>query len=470
MNRIKKIFGPPGTGKTTTLLNILEKALAEGVAPERIGYIAFTVKAAKEAKERASERFPSVALRLPWFRTLHSLCYALLKLDKTRVLQRKHYSQICKDLQMEYSGYVSMDEGAVSEVMIGDRLIFIEGLAKARMTSFEEEFHKSSENRVSWLEADLFERTLNQYKEDRYLVDFNDMLSIAAKEAEIPEFDVLFIDEAQDLSLLQWEVVKLLSARAKKVYIAGDDDQAIFTWAGADVDSFLGFDGEVRVLDQSYRVGQNVQNIAQQIIGEVGHRQEKTWLPKSSGDAVDYSSRLAELPLDKGQWLILARNAYLLKEAQEMCFQEGYSYEGKGSLLDSESLQAIKAYEKARAGEVITEADKKLIEGYGGRPSAGGKIWHEALTKVPEREREYFLAARTRGESLVRPRIKISTIHGAKGGEAENVALYSDMSYRTFDSLIADPDPEHRVFYVAVTRAKQNLHIIEPGSKFFFAL
>jgi len=467
---IRKIFGPPGTGKTTTLLNILEEALASGIDPDDIGYIAFTVKAAKEAKERASERFPKVAHKLHWFRTLHSLCYSLLKLDKARVLQRKHYSQICKDLQIEYSGYVSMDEGAVSEVMVGDRLIFIEGLAKARMTSFEEEFHRSSENRVSWLEANLFERTLNQYKEDRYLVDFNDMLSEAVDEVEFPSFKILFIDEAQDLSLLQWRVIKKLVANAGSVYIAGDDDQAIFTWAGADVDSFLDFEGEIQVLDHSYRIGSNTQALAQSIIGSVSRRQDKIWSANASQDIIEYSTLLRYLELDKGQWLILARNSFLLKEAQDLCFQEGYSYEGKGSLLTSESLQAIRAYEKVRAGENVSEADRKLIEGYGGRCQTGGPIWHEALRKIPEKEREYFLAARSRGESLVRPRIKISTIHGAKGGEAENVAIYSDMSARTYDSLIQDPDPEHRVFYVGVTRAKKKLHIIEPQGKFFFAM
>lgn len=471
MTSIRKIFGPPGTGKTTTLLNVLEQALAEGIDPSRIGYIAFTVKAAREAKERAAERFPRIATRLRWFRTLHSLCYSLLNLDKGQVLQRKHYSHICQSLNLDYSGYVSMDEGAVSDVMIGDRLIFIEGLSRARKTSFEDEFQRSDENRVAWLEAQLFERTLNSFKENRFLIDFSDMLSLVVRDnVPTPEFDILFIDEAQDLSLLQWDVVRQLMKTAKRVYIAGDDDQAIFTWAGADVDSFLDLEGDVEVLHQSYRVGEHVQVVAANIISQVSKRQEKTWSPNKKIDNVYYDTDISHLDLDTGQWLILARNSYLLKAAQDLCYQEGYSYEGKGSLLDSESLQAIKAYEKARAGETVTEADKKLIESYGGRAVSGGKIWHEVLRKIPEKEREYFLAARTRGESLIRPRIRISTIHGAKGGEAENVALYSDVSGRTFNSLVNDPDPEHRVFYVGVTRAKENLHIIEPQGKFFFNL
>ena len=51
------ILGPPGTGKTTKLLNLTEDYLKAGVAPHRIGYVAFTKKAANEALERASDRF-----------------------------------------------------------------------------------------------------------------------------------------------------------------------------------------------------------------------------------------------------------------------------------------------------------------------------------------------------------------------------------------------------------------------------
>ena len=51
------IIGPPGTGKTTKLLSLVEKELDEGLSPENIGYFAFTNRAADEAKSRANAKF-----------------------------------------------------------------------------------------------------------------------------------------------------------------------------------------------------------------------------------------------------------------------------------------------------------------------------------------------------------------------------------------------------------------------------
>ncbi len=93
-------------------------------------------------------------------------------------------------------------------------------------------------------------------------------------------------------------------------------------------------------------------------------------------------------------------------------------------------------------------------------------VWHEALDRLTAGEVQYFIAALKRGEKLLKaPRIKISTIHAVKGGEADHVALLTDMAERTWNEFERNPDDEHRVFYVAVTRARESLHIIAPVSK-----
>jgi superfamily I DNA/RNA helicase len=87
-------------------------------------------------------------------------------------------------------------------------------------------------------------------------------------------------------------------------------------------------------------------------------------------------------------------------------------------------------------------------------------IWHEALDKLPAIDREYITALLRRGEKFnAKPRIRLSTIHQTKGGEADSVVVYLDL---TAAALKGASDDLHRVFYVAVTRTKQNLYLIDP--------
>jgi DNA helicase-2/ATP-dependent DNA helicase PcrA len=70
---------------------------------------------------------------------------------------------------------------------------------------------------------------------------------------------------------------------------------------------------------------------------------------------------------------------------------------------------------------------------------------------------------RKNGEKLnAKPRIELSTIHAAKGGEADNVLLLTDLTQTTMNTYERNPDDENRLFYVGATRTKENLHIVEP--------
>ena len=97
------------------------------------------------------------------------------------------------------------------------------------------------------------------------------------------------------------------------------------------------------------------------------------------------------------------------------------------------------------------------------------KPWYEVL-KVAEQERIYISSVRRMGEKILtdKPRIKISTIHKAKGGEADNVAVLLDSSKLCVES--EDQDSEVRTFYVGITRAKKTLHLIESTSQYGFAI
>ena len=92
------------------------------------------------------------------------------------------------------------------------------------------------------------------------------------------------------------------------------------------------------------------------------------------------------------------------------------------------------------------------------------------VLKVSDKEIGYITSVRRRGERLLSgsPRIRISTIHKAKGGEADNVALFLDSTKACMESL--DQDSEVRVFYVGATRTKKHLHLIESTGNYGFAI
>ena len=69
--------------------------------------------------------------------------------------------------------------------------------------------------------------------------------------------------------------------------------------------------------------------------------------------------------------------------------------------------------------------------------------------------KNYVLNALRRGDNVKHPRIKVSTIHSMKGGESDNVLVITDLSYASWKQYQKNPSVEHRVFYVAVTRAKK---------------
>ena len=81
-------------------------------------------------------------------------------------------------------------------------------------------------------------------EENKGLISWFISLFTGEEKGEGKEEDVVIVDEAQDLTKLQWDMCQKIWKNAKRVYISGDDDQAIFRWAGADVDSFIAQDGK----------------------------------------------------------------------------------------------------------------------------------------------------------------------------------------------------------------------------------
>jgi DNA helicase-2/ATP-dependent DNA helicase PcrA len=520
MAQVQKLFGPPGTGKTTRLLSIMEEHLAAGVRSQDIGYFSFTQKAADEARKRAMHRFGLAKGDLPFFRTLHSLVFGQLNLRRDQVMGGTHWQELGDALGLRFEGRTQVEDGSMYGMGAADRLRFIESLSRVRKESLETTWLGVYEDELNWWELERFARALRMYKDGRRLVDFNDMLDefVEVGDAVVPRLKVLIGDEMQDLSVSQWRVFRAIAEKAEIIYIAGDEEQAIYDWAGADPGAFLDFPvDKMVVLDQSHRVPSAVHKAALTVSSRIVQRQEKTWHPKPGDpgavlryldtsdvdlhEAPDFAGIRQENP-NALEWLLLARNGYMLADLEQMCLEAGYAFSSVGrSPLDSSALKAILTWEKLRKGQQATVAEidlalnfvsqshfpldaRSTLKSQGKIPLGMGElqqiglrwqgdvpVWFEALTEIPAEEREYFIAARRRGERLTaKPRISISTIHAAKGGEAQNVLLLSDLSTKSFQSMERNPDSEARVFYVAMTRAQRALHIVEPRSHMFYQM
>ena len=493
------ILGPPGTGKTTKLLNLTEDYLKDGVAPHKIGYLAFTKKAANEALERASDRFDLDEDDLTFFRTIHSLCYHWLGLKTADIMARAHYKEFSKLMGEPLNGQLSKEEGAVFGLSKGDQMLFMENIARNKKVSIREQWEQANLD-IPWNHVNWFCTGLNKFKEERFLKDYTDMLYLFLKEDSKPSLDVLIVDEAQDLSKLQWDCIKKLAEGVDNVHIAGDDDQAIYQWAGADVETFIQLEGEVTVLENSYRIPRKVHEVAQGILNRipVENRRVKSWTPRSVEGEIMIHTSHEHLDFSKGEWLVLARNGYILNRVEKFLQQIGFIYARNNVLsVKQELLDAIGNWELLRKNRKVSASKirdiyffmsvgKGVARGYKKLPGVGedellsiedlkekhglltDSIWHEALDRVGATQREYLIACLRRGERVSNPRIRLSTIHAAKGGEADNVVVFTDISVKTWNELYSRPDGENRAFYVAVTRTRKNLHIVQPSTSKFF--
>ena len=494
---IFRIYGPPGTGKTTTLLNKVDKALEAGVDPSHIGYFAFTKQAANEAIERACARFNLERQQLPWFRTLHSFALRLSGIRQEQVMQLEHYKELGGALGMDFGDNTGSNSEDVFDITkTSNPIIGLINLARLRKVTLKQQYNESYIS-INWATVEYVANSLKKYKERYQLYDFTDMLEVFVKEGAdfCPRLAISFIDEAQDLSPLQWDVAHVIANYSDRTYCAGDDDQAIYRWAGADVEHFIGLDGGYEVLEQSYRVPFSVHPVAQRIANRIRRRVPKNYFPKKAAGKIEQVPSVGYLDFSEGSWLVLAQAAYFLDAAKEDLKSRGFLFNYRGRRSISESLsEAVNGWEQVRKGRQVSgkaartiysymSVDERVKRGFKKLPTLDDDdlvtleelqrdhgllatidmIWHEAMDKLPSKERAYITALLRRGEKFnAVPRINLSTIHGSKGSEADNVVLYTDLSPAASKAAEAAPDDLHRVFYVGVTRTKENLYLVEP--------
>jgi len=479
---------------------MVDDALQKGVEPRSIAFLAFTRKAANEAKERAAKRFNLDPKKdLFYFRTLHSLALTCSDIRTEQVMQDENYRELSEKMgvELQITRSNSFDDDLPDITKATDPILGMINLARMRKVALRDQYN-SMDSQIEWNIIKYVDECLRSYKENLEMYDFTDMLESFPEEGfrSCPAFKLCFVDEAQDLSPIQWDIAHILDEKSDRMYCAGDDDQAIYRWAGADVDHFINLDGGSETLSQSYRIPLEVHRLAERVVGRIDKRFLKDYKPRvDSLGSVRRIFSIEEMDMSEGSWLVLAQAGYQLQPVSTELKSSGYLYEYRGHRSISEKLSdAVNGWEQLRKGRDIPGATARKIYAYmsvGDRITRGFKklpgledqdlvnmqalivnyglladpnmIWSEAMNKIPDGDRAYVTALLRRGEKFNgEPRITVSTIHGAKGGEADNVVLFTDLSPAAEQQMNVNSDDMHRVFYVGVTRTKENLFIVEP--------
>ena len=479
---MRKILGPPGTGKTTRLLHYARTFLKLGTPIDKIGYFAFTKKAAGEAKGRMLDQNPHISEKqLKHFRTLHSLAFWRLGMKKSEVMQDEHYEDIGRSVGIEVTVY-SNGEEKTGFVDSDSEYFNLINAARIKETSVEDEYNTGMysyelEKNLLYILRD----ELDNYKKSFHLKDYTDMIEKFIVSELCPKYDVVFIDEAQDLSPIQWKMFDVLKKNSKHVILAGDDDQAIYGWAGADVKRFQQEPAKEIVLPQSYRVPKLVQHIADNILSRIPdeRRIKKEWEARDEDGSIYFGTSIEDVPLHEGKWLVLARYNDKLIKLKSALRERGIYFEYKDRKSYKTRLYAaVQNYTRWTKGSLLSISECKDLFEYFGKEFPGKEErmydlkefgyqktqpWFEVFETEPE-DSLYIRDMLQSGEELSKePRVKLSTIHAAKGGEAENVLLILDNTKTIREAIEKSQDKEdeeNRVWYVGVTRTKQNLYIM----------
>jgi len=173
-----KVVGPPGTGKTRRLLNEVQKYVAKGTPLNRIGYFAFTRKAAGEARDRFLKvRTELTKKDIKYFQTLHSLAFNRLGLKEENVMQDLNYKKIGETcgIQIKYASYETNNWNGIfssdSEYLGLINLARVKQISVLEQLDLNEHLSKIERNKL-----DAIEKEINNYKKIYGLIDFTDMI------------------------------------------------------------------------------------------------------------------------------------------------------------------------------------------------------------------------------------------------------------------------------------------------------
>ena len=518
------IIGPPGTGKTTFILDKIEEYLAKEVSIDEIAFFSFSNKAVDEAKQRASQKFKVPMSHLEHFSTMHSFALRQMALTREHIMSNNDWRNISNELRININ--VNNDDDIFFN-NYDDKYVDLIEKSKRRDISLRDCWAMFAKD-IIWHKLEYIDKGLKDYKNFGYekftggttgylvkdqgpKIDFTDLIKKYVEGSFYKAFTVVFFDESQDMSTIQWKMAEKIWKNSDKSYLAMDPNQAIYTWADADVGKAIQVKEEAKnliVLDQSKRVPRKVWEIVNRVEEQIVGYDDIKWSPANRDGAVEFIRGIYHLNMDEGTWLIMGRTRTIRDDMEEVMRKKNIFFRVK--LKDNKYRYSVKTQErnailtwkdlmreeknevpirlvenlyKCLGKEFVARGNKKKISEQRkalpdkklsflelkdnfGLQAEFGTSWTEVMTTINTETVAYLENLESRGENLaLEPRVTLSTIHQQKGGEAENVIVSLDIGKMAYEEYRINPVSEHRLFYVAFSRAKENLYIITPQSR-----
>ena len=559
---VTRLFGGPGSGKTTALLDRVEEILEDDGADVRdVLVVSYTRAAAAEIRERLAERLDVSPRSLKGnVCTMHAKAYELLDLSRGDVVGDEDKEAFCEEYGIEFEDqHGGAGRRTARSTTIGNKIIatsqwlqrterdvadwydvpFQWDVEEVRLPP-EEDPNAQQGNKYTptWPSdddrIDIPEtiRAWRAYKGDNGLVGFADMLERVAGRSLVPNVEYLIIDEFQDITTLQYNVFEEWRPHMEKVLIAGDDDQVVYAWQGADPDLLLETEvDEDVVLPNSYRLPSEIRHIEK--------RQEKDLHPRKEGGTVEAIESPSMLELvrnvrytvedDEGSVMCLFRARYQMFDFIDEFIDHGIPFTmlTDGRMWTDRIQDYVAAIEHVADEEPVTLLEARRLADMLQESAFGTHDRDEfydflddceeaadaddiaTIELDPDDVTEYipFMPDRASADDMVRKvtsfqrksmgayfggeyegmdpsRVRVGTIHSAKGREADHVFVATDLTEKVVEQMAAsidDPtdidgvdeftkstspvpvltDNERRVFYVGMSRARERLVIME---------
>ncbi len=469
-----------------------------------------------------------------WFSTIHSICFRLLQLSRTDIFTGAQLHEFCDSYgyQMSAENHQATEEAdsdmpSMVVTTTADYFELFISWMRNLLSPFAFAFNRFTDQPgipLDFNESDLrlYIQRRNDYKTQKRLFDFTDMIELCLSNGLYPpETKVMIADEYQDNSPLLARLLDTWGDRMERVYMAGDPYQAIYQFMGADPSIFIKSHADQSVvLKQSYRCSSAVHEVSRKLVDRFNTRYtDDDFIPTNQqGMVTRHSIGGIDWVQIKGTAFYLHRTNWLLSQAYDELVGLGIPFmtlHGRQSPLQSTKARVINNIMRLADGKDVPIGDfpkmmeyiptktertsylkvgaKTNIKDFAKTHSGLMITRHElpdvgftpsfvnALTvktaihvlKLSVFEKQYFTTLIYKfgyGVLNANPKVILATIHGVKGKEADNVILNTNLTHKTYDSLIHNPEPEHRLFYVAVTRAKTRLMIIEPDDWEYYKL